>query len=168
MASRVLVVEDNDDCRTLMAMLLSHLGYSVIEATNGLEGIEKAISMRPDLILMDLRMPKMGGLEATRQLKENLTTRDIPIVICTALGPEAFGYANLTDYPFEILQKPTRLEKIRDVVRKYVPQPDQPATSPDESTAYKHSTGKVREPQSINRPSRDVFVGRLASGQSRL
>lgn len=121
MDATVLVAEDNDDCRTLLRMLLSHLGCSVVEAINGIEAIERAVSTRPDLIIMDLRMPQLGGLEATKRLKANSSTRDIPIVICTALGIEAFGYSTLSDYPLEVIQKPVRLEKIRELVRKYLP-----------------------------------------------
>jgi CheY-like chemotaxis protein len=102
-------------------MLLTHLGCCVVEASNGLEAIERAVSTRPDLIIMDLRMPQLGGLEATKRLKANLSTRDIPIVICTALGMEAVGYTALIDYPLEVIQKPIRLEKVRELVRKYVP-----------------------------------------------
>ena len=127
--ARVLVAEDNDDCRAVLRMLLTHLGCTVIEAINGLEAIEKAVNTHPDLVLMDLRMPKLGGLEATKRLKENLLTKEIPVVICTAVGREAFGYANLLDYPLEVVQKPIQLQEIEAIVRKYVPQEKQLKTS---------------------------------------
>ena len=129
MNTRVLVAEDNDDCRAVLRMFLSHLGCTVIEAENGVEAIVKAVSMRPDLIIMDLRMPKLGGLEALRRLKKILSTKDIPIVICTALGREALGYASLLNHPFEVMQKPIQLQKSREIVQKYVPQDKQQQTS---------------------------------------
>ncbi len=148
MAGKVLIAEDNNDFRELLSMLLASLGYTVTEATNGLEAIEKAVSGRPDLILMDLRMPKLGGLQATKRLKENPITKEIPIVICTAVGVEAFGYAQLTGDPLEVIQKPIRLETLKVVVRKYVPLPEQRATTPDD-----------KSPASNNRPLLDVFSG---------
>jgi CheY-like chemotaxis protein len=135
MGARVLIAEDNEDCRALLRMLLIHLGCTVVEASNGLEAIDKAISAHPDLILMDLLMPQLGGLEATKRLKENPTTEDIPIVICTALSKEALGFRKLVDYPHEIVQKPVRLEKIKDILLKYVPRENQRGTASEQKTA---------------------------------
>jgi twitching motility two-component system response regulator PilH len=106
-------------------MLLSHFGCTVVEASNGLEAIERAESTHPDLIIMDWIMPHLGGLEATKRLKENPRTRDIPVVICTALSMEALGHTKLLDCAHEIIQKPVRLEKIRDIVRQYVAEGNQ-------------------------------------------
>jgi twitching motility two-component system response regulator PilH len=128
MKTRVLVAEANDDCRALLRIMLIHLGCTVVEASDGLDGIEKAVTTHPDLIIMDLRMPKVGGLEVIRRLKKIPSTRDIPIVICTAMGREAFGYANVLDHLIEVLQKPIQLQKIREIVRKYVPQEKQQQT----------------------------------------
>ena len=129
MNARVLVAEDNDDCRAVLRILLGHLGCTVIEAENGIEAIVKAVSTHPELIIMDLRMPKLGGLEALKRLKKIPSTRDIPIVMCSAMGREALGYASLIDHPFEFVQKPIRLQKITEIVRKYVPQENQEQTS---------------------------------------
>jgi CheY-like chemotaxis protein len=119
MGATVLVAEDNDDYRAVLRMLLSAVGCSVVEASNGLEAIDRAISTHPDLIIMDWIMPQLGGLEATRRLKENPKTRDIPVVICTALSMEALGHAKLLDCAHELIQKPVGLETIRDIVHKY-------------------------------------------------
>ncbi len=126
MASIVkLVAEDNDDYRAVIRMLLSHFGCTVVEASNGFEAIERAESTHPDLIIMDWIMPHLGGLEATKRLKENPRTRDIPVVICTALSMEALGHTKLLDCAHEVIQKPVRLEKIRDIVRQYVAEGNQ-------------------------------------------
>ena len=129
MGARVLVAEDNDDYRMVLRMLLTAVGCSVVEASNGLEAIDRALSTRPDLILMDVLMPQLGGLEATKRLKEEPRTRDIPIVLCTALGREALGYNQLTTHPHEIIQKPIRLEKLREVLQKYVSPANQQQTA---------------------------------------
>ncbi len=132
MAVRVLIAEDNNECRTVLGMMFAHFGCNVITAVDGLDAIEKAVSMRPDLIMMDLRMPKLGGLEATKRLKADPLTRDIPIVVCSAMGRDAFGYAKLLETPVEFVQKPIRVEKVSQLVRKYVAKDDQPPSGTDQ------------------------------------
>jgi CheY-like chemotaxis protein len=89
----VLVVEDYQDAREMYAAYLTFSGYRVAEATNGVEAIEKAQELVPDIILMDLALPRMDGWEATRRLKEDDRTRHIPIVALTghALAGHAEG-----------------------------------------------------------------------------
>ena len=89
----VLVVEDYQDAREMYAAYLQFSGFRVAEATNGLEAIEKALELRPDIILMDLALPKMDGWEATRRLKSDDRTKHIPIVALTghALAGHAEG-----------------------------------------------------------------------------
>lgn len=89
----VLVVEDYQDAREMYAAYLQFSGYRVAEATNGLEAIEKTLELMPDIILMDLALPKMDGWEATRRLKLDERTRHIPIVALTghALAGHAEG-----------------------------------------------------------------------------
>jgi CheY-like chemotaxis protein len=79
----VLVVEDYQDAREMYAAYLQFSGYDVAEATNGIEAIEKALELMPDIILMDLALPKMDGWEATRRLKQDERTKHIPIVALT-------------------------------------------------------------------------------------
>ena len=89
----VLVVEDYQDAREMYAAYLQFSGYRVAEATNGVEAIEQAHQLMPDIILMDLALPKMDGWEATRRLKSDDRTRNIPIVALTghALAGHAEG-----------------------------------------------------------------------------
>jgi len=89
----VLVVEDYRDAREMYAAYLQFSGYRVAEATDGVEAIEKALDLMPDIILMDLALPKMDGWEATRRLKLDERTRHIPIVALTghALAGHAEG-----------------------------------------------------------------------------
>ena len=81
---RVLLVEDNEDNRIVYSTILRHFGYQVTEALNGEEGISKAKSEMPDLILMDISIPIIDGWEATQVLKHDPGTRDIPIIALTA------------------------------------------------------------------------------------
>jgi two-component system, cell cycle response regulator DivK len=89
----VLVVEDYTDAREMYAAYLQFSGFEVAEAGNGLEAIEKTQELLPDIVLMDLALPRMDGWEATRRLKNDPRTRHIPIVALTghALAGHAEG-----------------------------------------------------------------------------
>ena len=80
----VLLVEDNEDNRIVYSTILKHFGYEVTEALNGEEGIAKARSEKPDLILMDISIPIIDGWEATQVLKHDPSTKGIPIIALTA------------------------------------------------------------------------------------
>jgi two-component system cell cycle response regulator DivK len=80
---RVLVVDDYPDAREMYAEYLEFSGFEVIEAGNGMEAIQRAADSAPDIILMDLSLPVMDGWEATRRLKADKTTANIPIVALT-------------------------------------------------------------------------------------
>ena len=89
----VLVVEDYQDAREMYAAYLQFSGFEVAEAANGIEAIEKTHELLPDIVLMDLALPRMDGWEATRRLKKDERTRHIPIVALTghALAGHAEG-----------------------------------------------------------------------------
>ena len=89
----VLVVEDYQDTREMYAAYLQFAGYGVAEAANGVEAVEKAQELVPDIVLMDLALPRMDGWEATRRLKADPRTRHIPVVALTghALAGHAEG-----------------------------------------------------------------------------
>jgi len=80
----ILLVEDNEDNRRIYSTILTHTGYRVLEAVDGEAGIALAIAEMPDLILMDVSIPKINGWDATRQLKANPATMGIPIIALTA------------------------------------------------------------------------------------
>lgn len=84
MNSTILLVEDNEDNRTIYRTILEHVGYTVVEAADGEAGIERARDSSPDLILMDVSIPKINGWDATRTLKADPNTRHIPIIALTA------------------------------------------------------------------------------------
>jgi CheY-like chemotaxis protein len=120
----ILVAEDERDIRELIAFTLRLGDFEVEEATNGLEAVEKARKLRPDLIIMDVRMPKMTGYEACQALKETDETRDIPIVFLSAKGQETeikYGMElGAVDYilkPFEAEQLPKRMTEILETLR---------------------------------------------------
>ena len=84
MNKRILVVEDQPDNRQIMHDLLVNAGYEVIEAVTGNEALSVAEAERPDLIVMDIQLPKLDGLEATRRIKANPAIRHIPVIAVTS------------------------------------------------------------------------------------
>jgi CheY-like chemotaxis protein len=118
---KILLVDDSSTSRMTARMLLAgHESLVLASACDGKEGVEKAIAELPNLILMDIEMPRMNGLEACRVLKHNETTKDIPIVLLTMRGEETFvrqGYASGCS---DFLTKPVNEEKLNMVIRKYL------------------------------------------------
>jgi two-component system cell cycle response regulator DivK len=86
MMKRILIVEDQEDLRGVLRDLLSGSGYAVIEATDGQDGVTKAKSERPDLILMDIQLPVLDGYEATRQIKADPTVAKTPIIAVSSFA----------------------------------------------------------------------------------
>jgi CheY-like chemotaxis protein len=88
MGKVILIVEDDPKNMKLTRDLLNISGYTTIEATNGEQGVEKAKSAKPDLILMDIMMPKKDGYQACHEIKMDPKTKNIPIVMLSAVGYE--------------------------------------------------------------------------------
>jgi CheY-like chemotaxis protein len=118
---KILLVDDSSTSRMTARMLLSgHESYVLTSACDGQEGVEKAIAELPNLILMDIEMPRMNGIEACKVLKQNKATKNIPIILLTMRGEETFvrqAYANGCN---DFLTKPVNEEKLEAVIRKYL------------------------------------------------
>ena len=84
MSQRILVVEDQDDNRRIIRDLLTSVGYEILEALTGEDGVTSAETHVPDLILMDIQLPGLDGYEATRQIKANPALHHIPIIVVTS------------------------------------------------------------------------------------
>ena len=123
MRYRVLLIEDNTDCRELLAMLIRHLGFDVIEADDGEIGVQKALAEIPDLIFMDIGMPSMSGIQATACLRESGVTRNIPIIICTAWSTETHREAAMHSGAHAVIGKPISLNQLQTVLLRYLPGP---------------------------------------------
>ena len=117
---KILVVEDNDNCRELLALFIKRLGYEVVEAATGLQAIERACAVHPDLIMMDLRMPGMDGGETTARLKMSPSTKDIPVLINTAYTGRGYAKGAFDAGAAGILHKPVDLTTLNMVLRKYL------------------------------------------------
>jgi DNA-binding response OmpR family regulator len=85
----VLVADDEEDIRALVAFRLRRAGYDVITAADGAEALTLATTRLPDLIVLDMMMPKATGLEVTRSLRDQDSTKDIPVILLTARAQEA-------------------------------------------------------------------------------
>ena len=114
---KILYVEDNDDNVYMLKNRLSRAGFTVVVATNGTQGVAKAISERPDLILMDLTLPDIDGEEATRRIKADPTTQHIPVIALTANAMsgdrEKALAAGCDDFDTKPVELPRLLGKIR-------------------------------------------------------
>lgn len=87
--AKILIAEDERDIRDLITYTLRFAGHEVISTTNGEEAYQAALKELPDLILLDVRMPRMTGYEACEQLKATTSTQDIPVVFLSAKGQES-------------------------------------------------------------------------------
>lgn len=117
---KILIADNNDAGRESLGASIKGLGYEVFQAATGRDAIDKASNMRPNLIMMGLRLPGMNVDEATLRLKRNMSTQNIPVVIITGWN-DVGDRANraLDAGAVEILYKPFHLSMLRDVLRTY-------------------------------------------------
>ena len=116
MGEVILIVEDDPKSLTLTKDLLEISGYTTIQATDGEQGVELAKAAKPDLILMDIMMPNMDGLEATRILKADTTTARIPIIAVTAYAMEGDSERTLEAGCDGYIAKPFDIQEVLKVV----------------------------------------------------
>lgn len=120
----ILVVEDEDDIAELLRYNLDKEGFAVTVASSGEQGLEAARRDKPDLVLLDLMMPGMNGLEVCRELKAGASTSDIPVVMVTARGEESDVVAGLELGADDYVTKPFGLQvlvaRVRAVLRRRV------------------------------------------------
>lgn len=125
MPGKILVVEDRQDFRIILSLILRPLGHEIVEAENGQEGIEKALNEAPDLIIMDLALPGMDGIETTIKLKQNPRTAHIPVIAYTVWGEE-FKEKALKAGMVHFLRKTAPPQALKEVIEKLL------ATRPQE------------------------------------
>jgi len=108
----ILVIEDYSDSRVLLSSLLRGKGYKVIEAKDGKEGLLQANRVTPDLILMDLAMPEMDGVEATRRLRQRHALSETPIFAISAYSTPDVTRDAIAAGCTEVFQKPLNIESL--------------------------------------------------------
>jgi len=121
MAKKVLIAEDYDDVRRMMKIMLELYGYETLEASDGYEAVEKAAKFKPDVVLMDISMPVLDGLNATRAIRQFDEGANIPILAVTAYGDfykEKAIDAGCTD----VIPKPLHFEQLQPIIERYISQ----------------------------------------------
>lgn len=121
--ARILIAEDEPDIRELVAFTLRFAGHEVIPTSNGEEAYEKAQEIIPDLIMMDVRMPKMTGYDACRAMKQTPAIKDIPVVFLSAKGQDSEIQVGLEAGAEEYLLKPFApdqlVERVKIILAKF-------------------------------------------------
>lgn len=120
--AKILLVEDNELNRDMLSRRLTRNGYTVVEAVNGEQGVAMAASEAPDLVLMDMSLPVLDGWSATRALRADPATRDIPVIALTAHAMagdrEQAMAAGCNDYDTKPIELPRLLAKIEALLLK--------------------------------------------------
>ncbi len=121
--AHILIAEDEHDIRELITFTLQYAGHEVTTATNGEEAYENALRVLPDLILLDVRMPRMTGYEVCKKIKSNVDTQLIPVVFLSAKGQDAEVKTGLMSGADEYIVKPFApdqlAERVRAILAKY-------------------------------------------------
>lgn len=129
-SGKILIVEDTDSIILLLSEYLRYKGYQVIAAHNGMEGVMLASKEKPDLILMDVMMPIMDGVEATKQIRMEKDLKETPIIALTALAmtgdKERCLQAGMNDY----LSKPVQMKDLETLIAKHLQKIKKQATPP--------------------------------------
>lgn len=120
--AKILVAEDERDIRDLVSFTLQYAGYDVISASNGEEALQLAMKEKPDLILSDVRMPKMTGYEVCKRLKADPEMQHIPVVFLSAKGQEAEVQTGLavgaTDYLLKPFAPDQLMARVAEILAK--------------------------------------------------
>ena len=118
----ILVVDDSNDNLVLVSLAMQDKGYRVVTASNGEEAVASAKLARPDLILMDIAMPHLDGLEATRRIREEQGLSNVPVIALTAFDTDGFRRA-AHDAGFSgYLTKPIDFERLYNLTRMLLPE----------------------------------------------
>jgi CheY-like chemotaxis protein len=121
MNKTILLVDDSATSRMKSRMLFGDKAhYQFISACDGQEGLEMALERKPDLILMDVEMPRMNGIETCQALRKNASTRRIPIILLTMRSEESIVKQGIDSGCTEYMVKPVNEEKLAVVVKKYL------------------------------------------------
>ncbi len=122
--SKVLVVEDSPPQREMISSLLKDSGLSVTSAGDGIEALEQIQQDRPDIVVLDIVMPRMNGYELCRRLKDNPKTKELPIVMCSTKGEEFDRYWGMRQGANAYIAKPFQPQELVSTVRKLLRNPN--------------------------------------------
>jgi CheY-like chemotaxis protein len=120
MTKTVLIVDDNEHLREILAAMLKYSGYEIVEAATGSEAIQKAAVAQPNLILLDLDLPDIKGFEVAKRIKATPTTSHIPIIACSASSGLESRDEALQAGMVEYLQKPIPFSVMMEIIEKFI------------------------------------------------
>ena len=122
---KILVVDDNQDSRELVLKILKRKGHQLIEAVDGEDALEKVAAEQPDLILMDISLPKIDGYEVTRRLKQNKKFASIPVIALTAHAMKGDKEKSLASGCDDYISKPINVRDFYDRIKVFLMDSDE-------------------------------------------
>lgn len=170
MPKKILIVEDEANIRELLRLYLERKGYTVLEAENGVEGIKKWKSDKPDMLLLDVMMPVMDGWEVCREIRAE---SDVPIIMLTAKGETADRVSGLEmgadDYIVKPLEMPEVIARVRAVFRRIAPDDAPEKLSFDNLVIDKQAYDLVIKGKRVDAPPKEIeLLYFLASSPNRV
>ena len=170
MPKKILIVEDEANIRELLRLYLEREGYTVLEAENGVEGIKKWKSDKPDMLLLDVMMPGMDGWEVCREIRAE---SDVPIIMLTAKGETADRVSGLEmgadDYIVKPLEMPEVIARVRAVFRRIAPDDAPEKLSFDNLVIDKQAYDLVIKGKRVDAPPKEIeLLYFLASSPNRV
>lgn len=170
MPKKILIVEDEANIRELLRLYLEREGYTVLEAENGVEGIKKWKSDKPDMLLLDVMMPVMDGWAVCREIRAE---SDVPIIMLTAKGETADRVSGLEmgadDYIVKPLEMPEVIARVRAVFRRMAPDDAPEKLSFDNLVIDKQAYNLVIKGKRVDAPPKEIeLLYFLASSPNRV
>ena len=170
MPKKILIVEDEANIRELLRLYLEREGYTVLEAENGVEGIKKWKSDKPDMLLLDVMMPVMDGWAVCREIRAE---SDVPIIMLTAKGETADRVSGLEmgadDYIVKSLEMPEVIARVRAVFRRMAPDDAPEKLSFDNLVIDKQAYDLVIKGKRVDAPPKEIeLLYFLASSPNRV
>ena len=157
MPKKILIVEDEANIRELLRLYLEREGYTVLEAENGVEGIKKWKSDKPDMLLLDVMMPVMDGWAVCREIRAE---SDVPIIMLTAKGETADRVSGLEmgadDYIVKPLEMPEVIARVRAVFRRMAPDDAPEKLSFDNLVIDKQAYDLVIKGKRVDAPPKEI------------
>ena len=136
MAKKILVVDDERHIVRLVEVNLQRAGYDVVSAYDGVEALEKITAEKPEMIILDVMMPRMDGFEVLKELRGNAETKDIPVIMLTAKAQDADIFKGWSSGVDSYLTKPFNPRELLAFVERIFQSLEHPATEYDDETTW--------------------------------
>ncbi|HRV92242.1 MAG TPA: response regulator [Anaerolineae bacterium] len=157
---KILIADDNPENRELLAAILRPLGFEIVEAVNGVEALDRAVTLQPDLVLLDLVMPELGGLEVVRRIRQNPDLKEVVVIAISASAFEQTRQESLIAGCHDLITKPFNLDELLDRLQHHLKLEwiyDEPPLPPTPKT----------EPRPLNIPPQETLEALLKLARMR-